>query len=156
LRRQEDAKEAQGKGQKEAIRIADHRNMLLKINRLKKENDFRKILRRRDSARESFLILKNAPNGLGIVRVGISVSKKVSKKAILRNKIKRRLAALVGPKIPQIKGGLDIFLIALPGLETKKFLEMREICEALFKKAKILTMSAGRQENNGKSISKNN
>jgi ribonuclease P protein component len=88
--------------------------------------------------------------------VGISVSKKISKKATLRNKIKRRLAALMGLKIPQMKDGLDIFLIALPGLETKNFSEMREMCDGLFKKARILAMPAGRQENGGKIISKNN
>ena len=147
---------AQREGQKEINRIAGYRNMLPRINRLKKENDFRKILRSGKSARESFLILKTAPNILGAVRVGISVSKKISKKATLRNKIKRRLSALMGLKIPQIKDGLDIFLIALPGIETKKFLEIEAMCDSLLKKARILAVPAGRQESSGKIISKNN
>ncbi len=130
--------------------------MLSKINRLKKENDFRKILRRRESIRGNCLILKTAPNALGMVRVGISVSKKISKKATLRNKIKRRLAALMRMRIPQIKDGWDLFLIALPGLETKNFLETKEICDSLLRKAVILAMPASRQENDGKIISQNN
>lgn len=123
--------------------------MLPKINRLKKEKDFGKILRQRGSVKEGFLLLKTAANDLGIVRVGISVSKKVSQKATGRNKIKRRLAALLKPKMLQIKEGLDIFLIALPGLETKNFSKTKEMCEALFKKARIL-------KNDEKTISKNN
>ncbi len=105
-------------------------------------------MRERKSARVEQLILKVAPNDLGIIRVGISVSKKISKKAVLRNKIRRRLSALLKAKIPQVKNGLDIFLIALPGLENKKFLEIKEICDSLFKKARILS--------DGKIISKNN
>ncbi|MFH1401672.1 MAG: ribonuclease P protein component [Parcubacteria group bacterium] len=123
--------------------------MLPKSNRLKKENDFRKILRGGESARGNFLVLKAARNSLGKVRVGISVSKKISKKATLRNKIKRRLAACLKPKIPQIKEGLDLFLIALPGLETKNFSETKKECDSLFKKARIL-------KNDGEIISKNN
>jgi ribonuclease P protein component len=126
--------------------------MLPKINRLKKENDFRKVLRERAGAKEKFLILKTAPNNLGKVRVGISVSKKISKKATLRNKVKRKLAALMGQKLPQIKDGLDIFLIALPGLETQKFSETRGMCETLLKRAGAL-----KNDGNGeKNIFKNN
>lgn len=130
--------------------------MLPKINRLKKEKDFRKILHKRESTREKFLILKILKNDSDNVRVGISVSKKISKKAVLRNKIKRRLSACLKSKMPQIKKGLDLFLIALPGLETKNFSETEEMCEALLKKVKILSMPAGSHENDGKIISENN
>jgi len=112
--------------------------MLPKANRLKKENDFRRILRQRGSAKEGFLILRAVPNVFGVVRVGISVSKKVSKKATLRNKLKRRLSEIAKKKMPQIKKGWDVFLIALPGLENKSFLEIDKTCENLFKKAKVL------------------
>jgi ribonuclease P protein component len=93
------------------------------------------------------MILKVARNNLGLVRVGMSVSKKISKKAVQRNKIKRKLSALLKTKMPQIKEGSDILFIALPGLETKKFSEIREMCDILLKKARILTMPTGRQEN---------
>jgi ribonuclease P protein component len=112
--------------------------MFRKKDRLKKEDDFRKILREGKSYKEGNLVLKYMPNRRQNTRIGISVSKKVSKKAVLRNKQKRRLAALVGRKIHQTRKGLDIFLIALPGLETKTFSEVETLCNKIFLKAKIL------------------
>jgi ribonuclease P protein component len=112
--------------------------MLRKIDRLKKEDDFRKILREGKSHKEDSLVLKYLPNRRQNTRIGISVSKKVSKKAVLRNKQKRRLASLARQKIHQIRKGLDIFLIALPGIEAKTFSETKTLCDKIFLKAKIL------------------
>jgi ribonuclease P protein component len=112
--------------------------MLQKINRLKKEKDFKKVLRSRNSQKEGFLILKWAQNNSAKSRIGISVSKKVSKKATRRNKIKRQLAALSRLKLPKIKSGLDIFLTVLPGIEDKNFSEMDLMYNKLFSLAGIL------------------
>lgn len=40
-------------------------------------------------------------------------------------------------KLPKIKNGLDIVLIANPGLEKKDFWELEEIVENIFKKANL-------------------
>lgn len=113
--------------------------MLPKKSRLKKENDFRKVLRQGKSHKEGTLIIKYAPNQQERTRIGLSVSKKVAKKAVWRNKQKRRLATLARKSLPYLKNGLDVFLIALPGLETKTFTELKEIYEKAFKKAKIFS-----------------
>jgi ribonuclease P protein component len=113
--------------------------MLQKINRLKKEKDFRKVLRSKNSQKEDFLLLKWVQNSSARSRIGISVSKKISKKATQRNKIKRQLAALSRLNLPKIKIGLDIFLTALPGLETKNFSEIDLMYNKLFIRAGIFT-----------------
>jgi ribonuclease P protein component len=61
----------------------------------------------------------------------------VSKKSALRNKIKRKLRAIVKIKMPKTKEGLDIIMIANPGLEKKDFWELEEIVENIFKKANL-------------------
>jgi ribonuclease P protein component len=111
--------------------------VLLKNNRLKKRNDFEKALRKGWKFKEDFLSLRLARNNFKKSRFGFIVSQKVSKKAVLRNKIKRRLRAIVNMKLPKIKNGLDIVLIANPGLEKKDFWELEEVVENIFKKANL-------------------
>jgi ribonuclease P protein component len=108
--------------------------MLPKANRLKKEKDFSKVLRSNKKIKKDFLVLKLAGNDLKEVRLGISVSKKVSKKASARNKIKRRLAALLKSNLTEFKNGTDAVLIVLPGFEKKDFSGMKEAVENILEK----------------------
>lgn len=112
--------------------------MLSQINRLKKKKDFEKLFKEGESFKNSFLILKMAQNNLKESHFGFIISKKVSQKAILRNKIKRRLRDIIQQNIKDIKKGIDIVLIILPGLEKKNFLETKEILNTLFKKAGLV------------------
>lgn len=112
--------------------------MLPKANRLKKKKDFEKVLRTGTGLKEDFLILKFVSNNLKKSRFGIIVSLKISKKATIRNRIKRRLRQLIRLKLSEIKKGIDVVLIATPGLETKDFWEIEETINRLFKKAKII------------------
>ena len=109
-----------------------------KLNRLKNKKDFKKVLRRGKGLREDFLILKFVKNNLPQTRIGFIVGIKVSKRATLRNKVRRRLRELVKKEIDNLKNELDIVLIAQPGLENKDFWEIEEILNKLFKKAKII------------------
>lgn len=111
--------------------------MLAKLNRLKKKKDFENVLRKGRGFKEDFLVLKVVKNNLFQTRMGLIVGLKVSKKATLRNKIKRRLRALMMPKMSKIEKGIDIVLIARSGLEHKNFWEIAEILNTLLKRAKI-------------------
>ncbi len=110
--------------------------MLSEIDRLRKKKDIERVFGKGKRFKEGFLILKITRNDLSQTRFGFIVSRKVSKKATLRNKIKRRLRAIVGKKMGKLKKGLDVLLIAYPGLETKDFWEIDETLNKLFKKAK--------------------
>lgn len=111
--------------------------MLVEKNRLKKKKDFENVFKKGKSFKEDFLILKVFPNCLNLTRFGFIVSQKISKKATLRNKIKRKFSELVRLKMKNLKKGIDAVLMALPGIETKDFWEIEEIVNKLFKKAKI-------------------
>ena len=112
--------------------------MLPKENRLKKKKDFEKLFEEGKSFREKFLALKINKNSLNNNRFGFIVSKKVSKKAVMRNKIKRQLREIVRKEIDNYQKGFDIAIIALPGIESKSFEEMSQALECVLKKIKIL------------------
>ena len=110
--------------------------MLPKINKLKNKKDIERVLKRGKGLKEDFLILKAFKSNLENSRFAFIVSQKISRKATLRNKIRRRLSELVRLKIKRIKKGMDLILIAVPGLEEKDFWEIDEVVNKLFQKAK--------------------
>ncbi|HLD70948.1 MAG TPA: ribonuclease P protein component [Negativicutes bacterium] len=111
--------------------------MLPKENRLTKENDFDAVFKNGKSARLAIISGKSSANSLGRPRFGFVVSKKISTKAALRNKVKRRLRDAVAKNVPQIKKGGDVVIIALPGIEKKGFFEIEKEVGVLFKKLGI-------------------
>ncbi|MDD5144600.1 MAG: ribonuclease P protein component [Candidatus Pacebacteria bacterium] len=111
--------------------------MLSKENRLQKKKDFENVFKQGKSYKEKFLILKTAKNDLNVPRFGFVVSQKVSKKATIRNKIRRRLKVILSGELKnEAIGGKDFLFIALPGLANKDFEELREIFSKVYKKSK--------------------
>jgi ribonuclease P protein component len=111
--------------------------VLPKINRLKKKKDFEKVFKEGKGVKESFLFLKFLPNNLKVSRFGFILSKKISKKTTVRNKIKRRLREIVRLELKKIKPGIDGVFVVSPGLENKNFLEIKTIVKKIFKKTKL-------------------
>jgi len=111
--------------------------VLPKENRLKAKKDFEKVFKKGKGIKESLLFLKVSENGLEISRFGFIVSQKISKKAVLRNKIKRRLRELIKKRIKKLKKGTDYVFVVLPGLEKKGLKDTEEILEKLLEKAKL-------------------
>ncbi len=112
--------------------------MLAKINRLKKNKDIQKVFEKGRIFKQDLLILKILSNDLNESRFTFVVSKKFSKKAVTRNKIKRKLREIVYLNLKKIQKGVDVIIIASPGLELKDFKEIKEMISKLFKKAKII------------------
>jgi len=113
--------------------------MLPKIKRIKKEKDFEAISKNSKSFRSNLFIFKIMKNNLGINRFGFVVSKKISLKATIRNKIRRRLTETIKAKVLDMVTGIDLLIIALPGIEKKEFLETKEaVSNALIKSGIIL------------------
>ena len=65
------------------------------------------------------------------------VSLKVSKKAVVRNKIRRRLSEIIKAE-ENIKTGTDLVIIALPGIEKKEFTEIKESVGAVLVKTGLV------------------
>lgn len=112
--------------------------MLAQQNRLKKKKDFERVFRKGKKTREDVLFFQWAPNNLKTSRFGFIVSKKISKKATVRNKIKRQLRELVRKKIGSLEKGIDVVFIARIGLEKKDFWETEKIVNRILSKAKLI------------------
>lgn len=112
--------------------------MLPKENRLRKKKDFERVFRQGKGFKERFLALKIIENKRVESRIGFVVSKKYSKKAVLRNKFKRQLREQIRKRLKGIKGGYDVVILARGGLEKKGFQEMDEVVEKLLSKAHLL------------------
>lgn len=112
--------------------------MLPKPNRLRNKKDFDKVFKEGRGFKEGLLYLKFRNNNLEISRFGFIVSQKVSKKAVVRNKLKRRIREII--KGTKIKKGLDVVLITTSGLENKDFPELAETVNKVLTKAGIINV----------------
>ncbi len=57
------------------------------------------------------LILQSYGNNLNIIRTGYTVTKKIEKSAVKRNRIKRRLRSVMADIMPFAKNGYDYILV---------------------------------------------
>lgn len=117
--------------------------MLRKINRIRKKKDFATVFGNSKTFRSALLVFKAAKNNLGVDRFGFIVSKKVSKRAVDRNKVKRRLTEAIRSEAEAMKAGTDLILVALPGIEKKEFFEIKEAVGAAL--AKMGLTASGKQ-----------
>ena len=80
------------------------------------------------------LVLYVAPNDLDQARVGITVSGRVGK-AVVRNKVRRRLRELLRARINRLIPGLDVLVVARPDSATASWLELNEALDRLLARA---------------------
>jgi len=91
--------------------------MLKKENRLTKKKDFELLFKEGKSVKQSFLYLKYKENNLEVNRFGIIVGKNFSKKAVERNKTRRRIREALRKRAVEIKQGFDIAIVVTPGAD---------------------------------------
>ena len=111
--------------------------MLSKENRLKKKRDFDLVIKRGKGIGGDFLNLRFLKNNLKETRIGFVVGQRVSKKAVERNKIKRRLREIAGKYLSGIKSGYDLIFFSKKGIEKQSLKEVRAKMEFLFKRGKL-------------------
>jgi len=110
-----------------------------RILSLSKKKDFDLVFKTGRSCFDKFLGLKAAPNELKQHRLGIIISSKVSKKAVERNLLKRRLKEIIKKELVEISVDYDLVLVALPGACEKTFAELKQSIEGLTGRLKIKT-----------------
>ena len=70
-------------------------------------------------------------------RAAVVVSKKVAKGAVERNQVRRRVYAVLGELLDEVKRDAYIVIIAKKGLELATFEEIREEMKEVLKEAKM-------------------
>lgn len=115
--------------------------VLPKENRLKHRRDFDAIYQhgiRRGSYCFNLRALKQKTSPHSPSQIGISISRKVSKSAVVRNRIKRQLRAILRQFLPRLTPGWQIVIgvrSQAVGCDYEKFLQE---LEQLLVKAEVL------------------
>ncbi|MBU3925125.1 MAG: ribonuclease P protein component [Patescibacteria group bacterium] len=112
--------------------------MLSKNYRLRLKNDFDRLFKEGKFAGHAFLTLGFAKNNLNNSRFAVIVAKKVSKKAVKRNSIKRKIVEIIRLDLQQIKPGFDLVFIAKPEIQGKKYKEIKAAVSGLLKRARFI------------------
>ena len=100
-------------------------------NRLKDRKDFQTIYQQGIRHKSSHLTLRGLPDKENM-RIGITVSRKVSKKAVIRNRIKRWIRAIFRELLPYMSPGWKIIIVVHPGASQCQYEHfLRELKELL-------------------------
>ncbi|HQB84954.1 MAG TPA: ribonuclease P protein component [Candidatus Pacearchaeota archaeon] len=110
--------------------------MLSFKNRIKKEKDFRKVFNAGKIVSLYSVSIRFSQNNLEETRFGFIVSKKISKRAVVRNRVKRIFREQTRLILKDIKGGFDVVVIIKSSSITS--LDAKRILLELFKQANIL------------------
>ena len=105
-----------------------------KSYRVKTENDFQTVFKSGNSiANRAFVVYQlNKPENKHF-RVGISVGKKVGHTAVVRNRLKRYIRAVLTENKPLIKPQVDFLVIARPYARNFRWDDVRKnLLHALF------------------------
>ena len=91
------------------------------------------------------LVLAWMPNDEARTRIGFVVSKRISKHAVDRNRIKRLLSEAIRGLLPGLSGGLDIVISARQNAKTANLRILEQDMLILLRRAKLL--EANSEEN---------
>lgn len=111
--------------------------MLEKKNRICLDKEFDRVFKTGQSFYGKVMGLKASLNDLEFSRFGLMVSLKVSKKAVIRNKTKRQLRAIIEKELPLLKKGKDVVIIVFPLILEKDFVEIKDYLKAAFNRLKL-------------------
>ncbi|MBI2798421.1 ribonuclease P protein component [Candidatus Saccharibacteria bacterium] len=112
--------------------------MLKRAFRLRRANDLNKVYKFGKKSSAPNLYIKARHTNLPVSRLAVVVTKKVSKKATLRNRMKRQMSEVVRTNWQQIKPGFDIIVMITADTTKQKPSQTKaEALEALKKLAII-------------------
>lgn len=99
--------------------------MLARAKRLRKDRDIQRVFRLGRPGGNDLIGLKTLPNKLGVSRAALVVSGKISKKAVVRNRIRRRLSGQLEELWQTIPPGYDIVISARADLSVTPVVELK-------------------------------
>ncbi len=106
---------------------------------LRRQSDFQALRKSGLSRAHPLVVLRAAPNALPYVRFGFVVSKRVSKLAVVRNRIRRRMREIVR-RLP-LGEGWDMLIIARKDAADAAFADLQDAVERLASRLGIVAMT---------------
>ena len=106
--------------------------------RLTRSEDFKRVRRSGKSYAHPLVVLIVQSNNQPRVKIGVAAGRTVGT-AVYRNRAKRLLREAMRTLIPDIASGLDLILIARPGLVSATLEDTHSALLTLLQRARILT-----------------
>lgn len=103
--------------------------------RLKRQEEFARVMRQGRTQSNTLLLLRAAPNQLATSRFGYAISKQVGS-AVVRNMVRRRLREIA--RRMSVKPGFDLVVTARQTAATADFPALRTSLESLIRWAGLL------------------
>lgn len=110
--------------------------MLPRTHKLTRRRDIEKLAKTGQSLRSVFFILKIIPNKLNNTRWVIITSTKVSKKAVVRNRLRRQAREIIRLNILNETTGFDCMLIVKDTAVGITYVDLQKDLLKLYEKAK--------------------
>jgi len=111
--------------------------MLASKFRLAKEKDFQRIFKQGRSVQAALFRIKILKNNLEVSRFAIVISNKISKKAAVRNRLKRQISEILRINLTKIKRGFDVVIVVKPVIIGSQYKEIEEVLMKSLKSARI-------------------
>jgi ribonuclease P protein component len=112
--------------------------MLPRKSRITKGKDWAQLHRYGRTFNSPNILIKVRQTHGHQTRFGFIVGTKISKKATIRNRIKRQLQAIIGNSSPNVKAGYEVAIIAKAPVVKDKFSELEKSLSVLLKRAGLL------------------
>lgn len=109
--------------------------MLARNFRLTAEKDYARIFSKGRPFHGRGMGMKAVRNQLDTPRIGFVVSTKVSKKAVVRNQVKRRMREIVRKQLQTMIGGVDIVFMARPDSTKMTYADLERAMTDIMSKA---------------------
>ena len=106
-----------------------------KERRLARTSDFASVFRQGKRYHDPLISLYALPNARQISRFGFSVSKRVSKAAVVRNKVKRRLREVA--RAASVCEGWDLVLVPRKDAASATFQELQRAVTRLLNRGRL-------------------
>ena len=116
---------------------------LKRAARLRKSGDFQRVRQQGRNMSSRLLILAWSPNDIGRSRIGFVVSKRISKRAVERNHLKRLLGEAARACLPGLLPGIDIVFSARNAASAATLQTLADDIRILLQRAKLLTATPG-------------
>ncbi|HUC20207.1 MAG TPA: ribonuclease P protein component [Candidatus Polarisedimenticolaceae bacterium] len=115
--------------------------MLASPNRLKQPRAIARVFKRGRQGTSGPIGVKAALNGTATSRAVVVVSKKVSKRAVVRNRIRRRIIAMIGERWATVAPGYDIVVTVHSNIAETPASELIKHLDMAIQRTKMITVS---------------
>ena len=104
---------------------------------LRRQSDFQAIREHGIYRTHPLLVLRAAPNSLSYPRFAFVVGRRVTHKAVVRNRVRRRIREVV--RQTPVRSGWDLLFIARPAAAEAGFTALQEAVLSVERRARVLT-----------------